>query len=87
MRVSSSQGLRKSMAQQTITRPKSSINKRSIDVYSQVIPLHCRIRKAYHMSTRSQLSPSQDNYHSIRSIKEKVDSDQPEAVYSWLDEF
>ena len=85
MRATSSQGLRKTNTQPTLSRPRTSLNKRSIDVYSQVIPLHRRIRRAYHMNTQSQLSPSSTNPSSLRIVKDRVDSDQPEAVYNWLD--
>ena len=80
---STSRGFRKLVKSDLkIERPKSSISKRSIDIYSQVIPLHQRIRKAYHMKTASQLSP---NIQSSQKVKQRVDSDQPEAVYGWLD--
>lgn len=70
---------------QTQSRPRTSVSKRTIDVYNQVIPLHRRIRQAYQMGTQSNLCPSTDE--PMVSPKIKVDSEQPEAVYNWLDEF
>ena len=78
MRSSSSQGFRKTITNVNSNRPRTSVNKRSIDVYSQVIPLHTRIKKAYHMSTKSELAPSYSSSNSMRNTtKQRVDSDQP----------
>lgn len=32
-------------------RPKSSVTKRSIDIYAEAVPLHRRIKHAYHISS------------------------------------
>jgi len=61
MRPNTAQGFRTtSIPNKTLTRPRTSVSKRTIDVYSQVIPLHRRIRKAYHMATRSDICPPPD---------------------------
>ena len=52
-----------------------------------MVPLQCRLRNAYNKTTHSHLSSSSGRPNSSGKTKERVDSDQPEAVYSWLDDF
>ena len=86
MRPNTAQGFRTMSANtKTPSRPRTSVSKRTIDVYSQVIPLHRRIRKAYHIATRSDICLPAEQGSSASGVK--VDSDQPEAVYGWLDQF
>lgn len=40
---------------QNKVRPKSSVTKRSIDLYAEAVPLHRRIKHAYHISSVSNI--------------------------------
>lgn len=69
-------------------RPKSSITKRSIDLYAEAVPLHRRIKHAYHISSIANIPQNDQVTQKARQkVETRVDSDQPEAVYGWLDEF
>lgn len=69
-------------------RPKSSITKRTIDLYAEAVPLHRRIKHAYHISSVANIPQNDQVPQKTRQKAEtRVDSDQPEAVYGWLDEF
>ena len=58
-------------------RPKTSISKRTIDIYAEATPLHKRIRRAYHQSSLSHLQTPTNPLEPFTSPKDKVDSDQP----------
>ena len=72
-----------------LPRPKTSVTKRSINVYAEAVPMHRRIRRAYHMSTMSHFPPCSlaTATTPFCRAKDTVDSEQPEAVYNLLDEF
>ena len=69
------------------TRPKSAMPKRSIDLYASSTPLHRKLRQAYNISrgidTKDASRVSKHNQKPTQTI----DSETPEAVYSWLEEF
>ncbi len=70
-----------------LDRPKTSITRLTHSKGFSEIPLHRRIRRAYHMETIVYDTRSYKQLKSVQQSKVKIDSDQPETVYSWLDEF
>lgn len=87
MLKNNSDGFKINQSRQKI-RPRSSITKRSIDIYAEVVPLHRRIKHAYHISSITDINRDTKSFVRTATIyQNKIDSDKPQTVYNWLDQF